>query len=293
MRDRAGPSVWTRGRGRRAAQAHRTRPCGDDLSAPTVAELDRLVRGDELQLLHQALVDMRTGRAVGVESVIRWRHPERGLLHAMEFVTAVPASGLAREFTQWILRTAATQLARWRAAGLHLGWTSVNTWPESLRAHLVDDTLRAAADAGLEPAAIQIETPPEATYDPATLDVVRALRAAGIRVAFDDFGDGDVRLTWLRDAAFDVIKVPVTFVKGPGGAFDDYAIGAAVGFARTMGATVVAEGVETTAIRDHVLGLGCDIGQGYLWSKIVPGDEIPRLVAHIRIDGAVDATQGA
>ncbi len=150
----------------------------------------------------------------------------------------------------------------------------------------------AIADAGIAASAIEVETPPEATYDQATLDVVRALHDSGIRTAWDDFGAGDVRYAVLRDAAFDVVKVPVTFVLKDG-AFNDAVIRAAVGFARSIEAVVVAEGVETIAARDRVRSLGCDIGQGYLWSRIVPGDEIPRSLAAITIDGARGAPPAA
>ncbi len=248
-------------------------------------ELRRAVEADELVLLFHPQVDMRTGTAVAVEASLRWQHPEQGLLHAMKFVEAVPASGLAREYMRWIVRTAARQMAAWRAAKVRLERVAINTWPESLRAELVDDVLAAAADAKIPPAAIEVETCPEATYDDATLDVVRALRDAGVRTAWDDFGDGDVRYASLRAAAFDVVKVPVTFVlrSGP---YDDAVVQAAVGFARAIGAVVVAEGVETVASRDRVRGLGCDVGQGYLWSRIVPGDRIPAAVDAITIDGA-------
>jgi EAL domain-containing protein (putative c-di-GMP-specific phosphodiesterase class I) len=114
---------------------------------------------------------------------------------------------------------------------------------------------------------------------------VRALRDAGVRTAWDDFGDGDVRYASLREAAFDVVKVPVTFVLR-NGRYDDAVVQAAVGFARAIGAVVVAEGVETVASRDRVRGLGCDVGQGYLWSRIVPGDRIPAALDAITIDGA-------
>jgi EAL domain-containing protein (putative c-di-GMP-specific phosphodiesterase class I) len=90
----------------------------------------------------------------------------------------------------------------------------------------------------------------------------------------------------LRDAPFDVVKLPVQFVKRAGAMYDDTVIAAGVGFARSIGAKTVAEGVETTAIRDRVRELGCEIGQGYLWSRQVPGDELPDVISAIRIDGA-------
>lgn len=249
-------------------------------------ELQRALDNEELFLLYQALVDMRTGLPLGVESAIRWRHPERGVLHAVPFVNDVPPAGLAPAYMRWIVRTATRQLAAWRADSVDVGRISVNAWPVSLGRELIDDVLAAARDAGLDPALVEIESQPEATYDPATFAALRQIREAGIRVALDDFGEGDLRFAWLRDAPFDVVKIPVMFVLKSGQPFDDAVIKSAVGFARSIGAPTVAEGVETVAIRDRVLALGCDIGQGYLWSQQVPGDELPRVLASIGIDGA-------
>lgn len=255
------------------------------MTVVTEGDLRRAVENDELLLLYHPQVELRSGRVVGAEACLRWRHPREGLLHAMRFVTAVPEAGLARDYMRWIVRTAAGQMARWRAESVSVGRVSINTWPESLGPDLIDDALAAVADAGIEPAAIEIETPPEATYDAATLGAVRAFRTAGFRVALDDVGDGDLRFVWFREAMFDVLKVPTTFVIGAPGAFDDAVIRSTVGFARAMGASVVAEGVETVAARDRVRDLGCDIGQGYLWSKIVPGAQMAVAIDAITIDG--------
>ena len=253
---------------------------------PSRDELRHAIDRDELMLLFHPQVEIATGTPVGAEAVLRWRHPERGLLHAMEFVGQVPPYGLERDAMRWIIRAAARQVAQWRASGIGLDRVAINTWPESLRADLVDDILAAAADARIPASAIEVETPPEAVYDPATLSTIRALHDAGVRTALDDFGDGDLRFAWLRDAVFDVVKVPVTFVRDPGTQFDAAVIHAAVAFAQTLGAVTVAEGVETVAARDRVRALGCDIGQGYLWSRIVEGHDVARALAAIIPDGA-------
>ena len=136
-------------------------------------------------------------------------------------------------------------------------------------------------------AGVEIESQPEATYGPAIFAALREFRQAGLRVALDDFGEGNLHFMAIRDAPFDVVKLPVHFVLRAGATFDDMVIAAGVGFARSIGAETVSEGVETTAIRDRVLALGCDIGQGYLWSQQVPGDELPAVIGAIGVDGAV------
>jgi EAL domain-containing protein (putative c-di-GMP-specific phosphodiesterase class I) len=251
----------------------------------TRAELQHALDADELLLLYQAKVDMRTGKPVGVECAIRWRHPTQGLLHAMTFVNEVPPAGLAPEYMRFIVRTATRQMARWRTESVPFGRASINVWPISIGRELIDDTLSAAAAAGIAPGEIEVESQPEATYGPEIFAVLAEFREAGIRVALDDFGEGNLHFMALRDAPFDVVKLPVHFVKRTGAIFDDMVIAAGVAFARSIGAETVAEGVETTQIRDRVRELGCDIGQGFLWSQQVLGDELPAVLQAIGIDG--------
>ena len=252
----------------------------------TRAELQRALDRDEVLLVYQAQVDMWTGRPVGVECAIRWRHPEQGLLHAMKFVNDVPPAGLARDYMRFIVRTATRQMARWRSASVPFGRAAVNVWPVSIGRDLLDDTLSAASDEGVPPGDIEIESQPEAIYGPEMFELLQEFRDAGFRVALDDFGEGNIHFTNMRDAPFDVVKLPVHFVKRTGTIYDDTVIAAGVGFARSIGAVTVAEGVETVTIRDRVRELGCDIGQGYLWSRQVLGHELPGVLGSIGVDGA-------
>ena len=252
----------------------------------TRGELQHALDADELLLLYQAKVDMRTGKPVGVECAIRWRHPTQGLLHAMKFVNEVPPAGLAPDYMRFIVRTATRQMARWRTESVPFGRASINAWPISIGGELIDDTLSAASEAGIAPGEIEVESQPEATYGPEIFAALQEFRKAGIRIALDDFGEGNLHFMALRDAPFDVVKLPVHFVKRTGAIFDDMVIAAGVAFARSIGAETVAEGVETIAIRDRVRDLGCDIGQGFLWSQQVLAEELPAVLQAIGIDGA-------
>ena len=252
----------------------------------TRAELQHALDADELLLLYQAKVDMRTGKPVGVECAIRWRHPTHGLLHAMKFVNEVPLAGLAPDYMRFIVRTATRQMARWHTESVAFGRASINAWPISIGRELIDDTLTAAASAGIDPSEIEVESQPEAAYGPEIFAALQEFRDAGIRVALDDFGEGNLHFMALRGAPFDVVKLPVHFVLRAGAAFDDMVIAAGVAFARSIGAETVAEGVETVAIRDRVRELGCDIGQGFLWSQQVEAEELPAVLRAIGIDGA-------
>jgi EAL domain-containing protein (putative c-di-GMP-specific phosphodiesterase class I) len=232
---------------------------------------------------------MRTGAFAGIECAIRWQHPTRGRLHAVPFVDDVPPSGLAPDFMRFVARTATQQVARWNASGLRVPRYSINAWPVAIGDELIRDMLAACAEYGVDPGTFEVETQPEATYDRAMCDRLQRFRDAGLRVALDDFGEGSLHFGWLRGAPFDVVKVPVMFGKNAGRPYDDAVISATVAFARALGAPTVVEGVETIAIRDRLLELGCDIGQGYLWSQQVEADAFPAVVQALGVDGAAGA----
>ena len=248
-------------------------------------ELRRALDHDELFLLYQAQVELRTGRFSGIECAIRWQHPTQGRLHAVPFVDDVPPAGLAPAFMRFVVGTAVAQVARWRSAGLPVPRFSVNAWPDSIGPELLADALRSCEDAGLPPSLLEIEAQPESVFDEDMCARLQEFRRSGIRIALDDFGDGDLRFARLRNAPFDVVKLPVTFVRDAG-PYDDAVVSAGIAFARAIGAETVAEGIETVAARDRMRALGIDIGQGYLWSRQVEAEAFPAVVAAIAIDGA-------
>ena len=252
----------------------------------SATELQRALDRDELLILYQAQVDLRDARLVGAECAIRWQHPERGLLHAVPFVDDVPPSGLAPAFMRFIVRTTTCQIAAWDREGIRVPRFAVNAWPASIGDELRDDILRLTREAGLDPSRLEVESQPEATYDPPMCARLQAFRDAGIRVALDDFGDGDIRYAWLRDAPFDVVKLGVSFGKRAGGRYADAVLSAGIAFAKAIGAETVIEGVETVAIRDRLRELGADHGQGYLWSQQVRAEEFPATLRAIHVDGS-------
>lgn len=241
-------------------------------------ELRDAIERDQLFLLFQPQVDLTTARPRGVEAVLRWQHPRFGVVHAAKFVREMALIGLDRPCLRWILKTAIRQLAGWRAGGAAVEYVAVNAFAESLSPPLAEDIGRIVADARIDPSSLEIECQPDSTFDAQAAEAIRAVRAIHVRVAFDDFGDGPMSLVSLRSFEFDTLKVPVTFVLH-GDALDDAVISATVAIGRAMGARVVAEGVETLALRERVHALGCDFGQGYLWSQLVRGAEIPGVFA--------------
>jgi len=241
-------------------------------------ELREAIEQDQLFLLFQPQVDLATGRPRGVEAMLRWQHPGLGVLHAVKFVREMAPTGLDRACLGWIVRTAIRQLAEWRAVGTPVEYVAVNAFAESLSPPLAEDIGRIVIDAGIDPSSLEIECQPESTFDARAAEAIRAVRAIDVRVAFDDFGDGPLRLADLHALEFDTLKIPVPFVMTTG-PLDDALISSTVAIGRAMGARVVAEGVETPGLRERVRALGCDLGQGYLWSQLVRGAEIPRVFA--------------
>ena len=244
-------------------------------------ELREAIERDQLFLLFQPQVDLATSQPRGVEAMLRWQHPRFGVVHAAKFVREMGLVGLDRPCLRWILRAATRQLAEWRAGGAAVEYVAVNAFAESLSPPLAEDIGRIVTDARLDPSSLEIECQPDSMFDAQAADAIRAVRAIHVRVAFDDFGDGPMSLVSLRSFEFDTLKVPVTFVLH-GDALDDAVISATVTIGRAMGARVVAEGVETLALRERVRALGCDLGQGYLWSKLVRGADIPSIFAGLR-----------
>jgi len=187
---------------------------------------------------------------------------------------------------RFVVRATARQVALWNAGGLRIPRFSINAWPISIGHELIRDMLAACEEFGVAPDTFEVETQPEATYDEAMCERLQRFRNAGLRVALDDFGEGAIHFRSMRDAPFDVVKIPVLFGKNAGRPYDDAVITATVAFARAIGAASVIEGVETIAIRDRAIALGCDIGQGYLWSQQVEAPELPAVVRAIARDGS-------
>ncbi|RKS69172.1 diguanylate cyclase (GGDEF)-like protein [Motilibacter peucedani] len=241
------------------------------------AELRRALERDELVLHYQPQLDLASGRVAGVEALVRWQHPERGLLPPAEFLGAVEQSGLVDPFTSWVLTRAVQDCARWRAEGLD--WAvSVNV---SVR-NLVCDELasrlgRLLERTGLPPDQLTIEITETALATDADVlaSAVGALADLGVDISIDDFGTGFTTFALLSRLRVNEIKVDREFVGGALARDEDRAIvSAVVGLAGGIGCRVVAEGVEDGATADWLRTIGCTRAQGYHYSRPVPWPEL-------------------
>ena len=253
------------------------------------ASLRRALERREFELCYQPLVSLESGRPAGFEALLRWRHPERGLLAPAGFLAAAEACGVMVPVGRWVLAEACRQARAWDA--LHPGaapaTVAVNLSARQL-AHpgIVADVEDALTAAGLPGERLHLEITEGAVMESgrAAVETLCRLKALGVRLSVDDFGVGYSSLSYLHRFPVDVLKVDRSFVAGLGqvGECGDI-VRAIVGMAHGLGLDVVAEGVETAEQLAQVRALACDYAQGYFFSRPVSGDEAGALLG----EGAV------
>jgi diguanylate cyclase (GGDEF)-like protein/PAS domain S-box-containing protein len=249
------------------------------------ADLRAGLQRNELLLHFQPKVRVDTGALIGMEALLRWLHPQRGLLPPGAFITLAEDCGLILPIGQWVLDAACRQMRAWRDAGLVVPRCAVNLSARQLVTDtLVDDVARALADHRLGADALEVEiTESVLMADPERANrTLQALHGMGVHVSIDDFGTGYSSLAYLKRFPAQTVKIDRSFVSGLPRDHDDAAITQAViAMAHSLGLEVVAEGVETQAQLDFLLRLGCDQAQGYLISRPVPADQLQRMLAPV------------
>jgi diguanylate cyclase (GGDEF)-like protein len=247
------------------------------------AGLRNAVQSGEFSLHYQPKLDLRTGRVIGAEALLRWTSSEYGPVAPGEFIPLAEESGLILPIGAWVLRSACEQLARWRAAGLPGISLAVNLSPVQLRsAALIEEVRGLLVEHGLEPSQLELEITETALMDDLdhTRAMLRGLREMGVRIALDDFGTGYSALAYLKRFSVDVLKIDRSFVRDIVTDPSSAAMAAAiVAMAAALGLSTVAEGVETAEQLSSLRTLGCDVAQGYLLSAPVCADEFAALVA--------------
>ncbi|MGH9132798.1 MAG: putative bifunctional diguanylate cyclase/phosphodiesterase, partial [Ilumatobacteraceae bacterium] len=248
-------------------------------------ELRRAIRGGELRLFYQPEIDLRTGDCTGVEALVRWQHPKRGLLAPIHFIPLAEENGLILPLGAWVLRTACQQAAAWRNQKGAPRSVSVNlSAREIVQPDLVTRVSEALDQSGLDPSALRLEiTETSIMDDPeGAAEVLASLRDLGVRLDIDDFGTGYSSLLYLRRYAVDFLKIDRSFVAGLGQNHQDDAIVASViDLAHAFDIGVVAEGIETMDQAERLHEMGCDFGQGFLWARPVPASELTAAFRHI------------
>jgi diguanylate cyclase (GGDEF)-like protein len=244
--------------------------------------LERGVARGELEVHYQPIINLSDGAPYGVEALVRWRHPDLGLLAPGAFIALAEERGLSAAVTRQVFADACARTAEWRRLSPNL-LVSVNLSPSDfLRRTLVADIDAALAAAGLSPQALLVEiTEGAALRDPTrTVERLTALRARGIRVALDDFGTGYSSLAQLRNLPIDSVKIAKEFVDGLADRAGESMIVAIAQLAHALGLDVVAEGIESAATAE-LAGRHCSLGQGFHFSRPLVADAVaPYLAAH-------------
>ncbi len=238
------------------------------------ADLRQALAEEQFELFFQPIVDLRTGGVVSVEALIRWRHPDRGLLPPAPVVKLAEETGLIVPLGNWALRVACGQAVRWAEDGLVIGM-SVNVSARQLHtAEFVDTVAGTLAESGLPPNRLTLELTESALIRPSALQVLGQIRAQGVRVALDDFGTGYSSLSYLQRHPFDLIKIDRSFTGQLGRTpTAEGIVQCILQLAEVLDTPVVGEGVETRAHAEFLAASGCAFAQGYFYGKPVPATE--------------------
>ncbi len=249
------------------------------------AELAVALDNGQLFVEYQPVVELASGRTVGVEALMRWRHPRRGVLEPAEFLHVAESSGIVVQIGAWALEEALQQLRGWRdriPAAAHL-WTAVNVSARQLASgDLVGSVSKAIDASGIEPEALHIELTESAVIDQVdwSLLVLADLKRLGVALEIDDFGTGYSSLAYLKQLPIDGVKIDRVFVDGLGSdGRDAVIVEAIVSLAHALQLKVAAEGVETARQAEWLRTLGCDVAQGYYWSTALPAAGLEQWLA--------------
>ena len=247
-------------------------------------ELRRAIKRQEFRLHYQPIIALTTGQIAGLEALIRWQHPVRGLLPPAEFISIAEETGLIADIGKWVLREACLQLSAWQKAGLADSFLtiSVNLSARQFnQSDLIEQIDEIFAETQLNPQCLKLEITESAIMENtlAAAKVLQQLRERQIQLSLDDFGIGYSSLSYLHSFPVDTIKVDKSFV----GCLDDNEknlglVPAIMCIAKTMGMSVIAEGIETAEQLKHLRDLKCDYSQGYLFSRPLEAEQVIQLI---------------
>jgi diguanylate cyclase (GGDEF)-like protein len=250
-----------------------------------VAELRRALAERQLEVHYQPKASLSNGEVDGVEALVRWNHPDRGLIPPNDFIPLAEHTGLINRLTVYVLDAALRQCAEWHGIGLELA-VAVNLSVRNIADPELPDTVAALlGDHGVDPSRLVLElTESTLMADPVQAkDVLARLHAMGVGLAIDDFGTGYSSLTYLSELPVTELKIDRSFVMSMATSDGDaFIVRATIDLGRNLGLRVVAEGVETESVWNRLAELGCDVGQGYYLSRPVPATELTRWLVAAR-----------
>jgi diguanylate cyclase (GGDEF)-like protein/PAS domain S-box-containing protein len=255
-------------------------------------ELWLALERNEFELFYQPQVSLVDGRVMGAEALIRWRHPERGLVSPGEFMPVVNTSPISEPLAAWVLETGCRQARRWELAG-HEVRVGVNLSPSQLHSgDLASSVAELLAATGLSPSLLELEVTEDILLldEQRVLDIFRRIQELGVRIVFDDFGTGYASLSYLKKFPLDGLKIDRSFVFDLLSDSDDAAIvSSTVSLSKQLGLSVIAEGIENGPTADLLVRMGCEHGQGYFFGKPMPVGDFEKQFMAGRDPGAIAA----
>jgi diguanylate cyclase (GGDEF)-like protein len=238
--------------------------------------LAQALERDEFEVYYQPMIRLEDECVIGVEALVRWRHPERGLLTPVEFISLSEESGMILSIGKWVLEQACAQLPSLATAYKNPDLSvAVNLSPRQVEdpkmVAIVRDTI---AQTGIEPRQLILELTESALMDDNAADVLRGISALGVRIAVDDFGTGFSSLSYLDRFPIDILKIDRTFICNLGENGDPTLTRAILNLGVSMSMAIIAEGIETAVQSEILVGMGCELGQGYLYAPPRPLGDI-------------------
>jgi diguanylate cyclase (GGDEF)-like protein/PAS domain S-box-containing protein len=237
------------------------------------AGLALAIERDEFELFYQPQVRLRDGSIIGAEALIRWRHPERGIVAPGEFMPVVNTSPISERIAGWVLQTACNQARAWEIAGRGVR-VGINLSPSQVQSgDLAEVIAQVLGATGLTPSLLEIEVTEDILLqdEEKVFESFEKIQKLGVRIVFDDFGTGYASLSYVKKFPLDGLKVDRSFVRDLLFDTDDAAIvGSTIGLSKQLGLSVIAEGIENRPTADFLLTLGCEEGQGYFFGRPMP-----------------------
>lgn len=232
---------------------------------------------DEFLIHYLPVIDIHKNEVIGVEALLRWQHPDKGMIQPSDFVNAIEDSGLIIALGEWMIFSVCKQIKQWKEAGLENQNVSLNLSPRQFKEQdLLTVFIQAMAENDIDGKSLSVEITERTLIDNIgeVESTLKKLREKGVRILLDDFGTGYASLAYLKEFPVDVVKIDRSFVAGIPDNQDDAAIVDAIaGLTRGLKLALLAEGVENERQLDVLKSIGCQYGQGYYWSKALPGNE--------------------
>jgi diguanylate cyclase (GGDEF)-like protein len=248
------------------------------------AEMRRAIKEEEFRIYYQPVIELKTGKVHGVEALVRWQHPTFGLIPPNEFIPLAEQTGLIESLGRWVLREACNQVRLWQRKypsdpPLTL---SVNVSARQFRQpNLAKEIFNTLEKTGLDPRHLKLEiTESIMVHEVSATTALRELKGSGVKLAIDDFGTGYSNLSYVKRLPVDILKIDHSYISGLGRKPEDTAIvHATVAFAKALGLSLTAEGIENAEQLAQLRELGCELGQGYHFAKPLPGEEVSAFLA--------------